>query len=350
MRPSYPAAGAHRYLDPAPLLTLIRRETAALGDPSRPVDRSSPFRRGRQLKLLRTISAICLPTPTPIDRRGERRPVVATVEAIVGLSRITRVLRHEGRTKSFVTPSESVAAEDCVDPACGERAAATPAGQDPDSAQRPVVTTAGIDGPDQVWQIKDRSESGCRFRGRIASSNRVLPGALVAFRERDTMPWTLAVVRRLRKRIGDRVDIGVEYLGENPVVVGLAADADDAANSPASPARKRRQCIALYLRESSGHPRLPFRTLILPPRQFVAGRCLSLRSNGDRHTVRLKEPIEEQDGFVWLSYEVVFRSAAVGRAQVQPHEGNPAIGLPPSHLPLAARTTEIPASALPEAS
>jgi hypothetical protein len=329
VRPSYPAARALRYLDPAPLLTLIHREIAALNDPSRAVDRSSPFRRDRQLKLLRTISAICLPTPAPVHRRGERRPVVATVEAIVA---------RWG----------SVAAEARVDPASAESAAATPAGLA--SLQRPVATTAGIDGPDQVWQIKDRSESGCRFRGRIASANRVLPGALVAFRECDTMPWTLAVVRRLRKRIGDRVDIGVEFLGESPAVVGLAADGDDTAKSPASPSRKRRQCIALYLRESSGHPRLPFRTLILPPRQFAAGRCLSLRSNGDRRTVRLKEPIEEQDGFVWLSYEVVFRPVAVGRTQVDAHEGHPAIALPPSPLPVAARPPEIPASALPEAS
>lgn len=350
VRPSYPGAGAHRYLDPAPLLARVRSEIAALSDPARPADRSSSFRRGRQLKLLRTISAICLPKPAPVNRRGERLPVAATVEAIVGLSRITRVLRREERMQSTLHASASPDGHDRVDPACAERAAASPSDPNPDGGQRPETTGAGFDGPDQVWQIKDRSASGCRLRGRITSSNRVLPGALVAMREHDSMPWTLAVVRRLRKRIGDRVDIGVEYLGVNPSVVGLAADGDDAANLPALPARKRRQCAALYLRESSGHPRLPFRTLILPPRQFAVGRCLSLRSNGNRHTVRLKEPIEEQDSFVWLSYEAVYRPLTVGRAQVQPHDDKPAIGLPPSRTPLPARAAEIPASALPEAS
>ena len=62
---------------------------------------------------------------------------------------------------------------------------------------------------------------------------------------------------------------------------------------------------------------MPFKTLILSPRDFKAGRCLILRSDDANYTVRLKEPIEEQDGFVWLPYEVVFRPAAVGLAQGQ---------------------------------
>jgi hypothetical protein len=332
------------------MLSLVRDEIAALGDPARPVDHSSPFRRGRQLKLLRTISAICLPTPAPIHRRGERLPVASTVEAIVGLSRITRVLRHQERMKSVLPPSALAEGEDIDDMASGACAAASPSGLRPGDEHGLIGSAGGFDGPDQVWQIKDRSASGCRFRGRIASSNRVLPGALVAFRERDTSPWTLAVVRRLRKRIGDRVDIGVEYLGQNPVVVGLASDGDRSASPPAAPSRKRKRCLALYLRESSGQPRLPFRTLILSPREFKAGRCLSLRSDGNTHTVRLKEPIEEQDGFVWLSYEAVFRPVAVGLAQVQPDDGKPAIGLPPTHLPLAVRSLGATESAMPEAS
>ena len=51
-RPSRSPAGMPRYLDTAPMLALIRDEIASLRDPARPVDRSSPLRRGRQLKLL----------------------------------------------------------------------------------------------------------------------------------------------------------------------------------------------------------------------------------------------------------------------------------------------------------
>ena len=135
--------------------------------------------------------------------------------------------------------------------------------------------TGEFDVRDQVWQLKDRSASGCRLRGRIADSNRVLPGALVAFREHGNAAWTLAVVRRLRKRIGDRIDIGVEYVGQNPLAVNLAADGDRAA--PSNVCRRTGNASAawpFYLRESSGHPHMPFKTLILSPREFKAGRCL----------------------------------------------------------------------------
>ena len=34
-----------------------------------------------------------------------------------------------------------------------------------------------------------------------------------------------------------------------------------------------------------------------------------LRSDQANYTVRLREPIEEQDGFIWLPYEIVDRRA-----------------------------------------
>ena len=105
---------------------------------------------------------------------------------------------------------------------------------------------------DPVWQLKDRSESGCRLRGGIADASRVLPGTLVALREHENTPWTLAVVRRLRKRTGDRIDIGVEYVGQNPIAVNLAADGDRADPSNPSSQKKRKHYAAIHLHESSG--------------------------------------------------------------------------------------------------
>ena len=338
VRPSRSPAGTHRYLDPAPMLALIHDEIASLRDPARPVDSSSPFRRGRQLKLLRNLNAICLPKPAPINRRGERLPLVSTVEAIVGLSQITRRLGQEKRKKAAVAASALPEVDEFTNTVSGGIIAASPSGLRPSGGQGAVGMTGESGVPDQVWQLKDRSESGCRLRGRIGNSNRLLPGALVAFRERDNIPWTLAVVRRLRKRIGDRVDIGVEYLGQDPLVVSLAADNDHAAHSNASSDKKRRHCIALYLQESSKHPRMPFKTLILSPREFKVERCLSLRSDRVTYTVRLREPIEEQDGFVWLPYEVVFRPAADSQARGQPDDGNPVIEPRPNGAPLAAQS------------
>jgi hypothetical protein len=334
--PSGSPAGTPRFLDPAPLLALIRVEIAALSDPARPTERSSPLRRGRQLKLLGAIATNCLPKTAPIDRRGARLPAVSSVEAVVGLAQITQLLRHERRAKTVAMPWMLPEIEAGTNTVTGERTAA--AGSWPNGGPDTVgmAGESGVQG--FVWQMKDRSESGCRLRGRIVDSNRVLPGTLVAFREHHNVPWTLAVVRRLRQRMGDRIDIGVEYIGQDPLVVTMAADVDRTAGSTVASDRRRKYYSAIHLHESSGHPHLPFRTLILSVREFNAGRCLSLRSDGAEYTVRLKEPIEELDSFVWLSYELVFRLATDGQTQGRPYGGRPAIARQPNQPPLAARS------------
>jgi len=336
VRPCHSVGGTPRFLDPAPMLGLIRAEIAALSDPARPADRSSPLRRSRQLKLLGTIATNCRPKAAPIDRRGARLPAVSTVEAVVGLTQITRLLRHERRAKAAATPWALPEIDAGTNTVTGESTAAAGLWQSSggrDSA--PMAGESGVQG--FVWHMKDRSESGCRLRGKIVNPNRVLPGALVAFRERHDVPWTLAVVRRLRKRIGDRIDIGVEYVGRSPLVVTLAAEVDRTTGSTAAPDRKRKYYAAIHLHESSGHPHLPFRTLILSAREFNAGRCLSLKSDGAEYTVRLKEPIEEQDSFVWLSYELVFRLATDRQTQGRSYGGRLAIARRPNRAPLAAR-------------
>jgi len=345
--PSRSPAGTRRFLDPAPMLALIRDEIAALSDPARPVERSSPLRRGRQLKLLGAIATNCVPKAAPIDRRGARLPAVSTVEAVVGLAQITRLLRHERRAKNAATPWALPEIEAGTNTVTGE--STTAAGFWPNGGQ----DSAGMAGEPGVqgfiWQVKDRSESGCRLRGRIVNSNRVLPGALVAFREHHNAPWTLAVVRRLRKRMGDRIDIGVEYIGRNPQVVTLAADVDRTAGSSVAPDRKRKYYAAIHLHEGSGHPHLPFRTLILSAREFNAGRCLSLQSDGAEYTVRLKEPIEEQDRFVWLSYELVFRLATDRQTQGRPYGGGPAIAGRPNRPSFTDRPAAAAGLAMPQA-
>jgi hypothetical protein len=337
--PSPSPAGTPRFLDPAPMLALIRDEIAALSDPARPAERSSPLRRGRQLKLLGTLATNCLPKAALIDRRGARLPAVSTVEAVVGLTQITRLLRHERRAKSATTPWALPEIDAGTNTVTSESTAA--AGGWP-SGDQDLGAIAGEPGVQSfVWQVKDRSESGCRLRGKIVNSNRVLPGALVALREHLHAPWTLAVVRRLRKRMGDRIDIGVEFVGQNPQVVTLAADVDGIAGSTVASDSKRKYYAAIHLHESSGHPHLPFRTLILSAREFNAGRCLSLKSDGAEYTVRLKEPIEEQDGFVWLSYELVFRLATDRQTQGRLHGGGQAIARRPNCPPFAARPAAV---------
>jgi hypothetical protein len=333
MRLSPSVAGTLRYLDPAPMLKLVSDEIATLRDRDLPADGPASFGRGRQLKLLRKLDTICTPKPAQINRRGERKPVASAVKAIVGLSQILRMLKNEERKKSIVAPPfvpEVPEVEEITITVFGGFAESSPAGMRRNGGRGSTGTVDEFGVPHQVWQLKDRSDSGCGLRGQIGDSNRVLPGALVAFREHDDVPWTLAVVRRLQKRIGDRFDIGVEYVGQNPLGVSMADDDEDAVPANAPPDQKRPRCAALYLSESTKRPTMPFKTLILPPRDFTAGRCLRLRSDDANYTVRLKEPIEEQDDFIWLPYEVVNRRATDHPDQDLPKNEMPTITPPPA--------------------
>jgi len=116
--------------------------------------------------------------------------------------------------------------------------------------------------------------------------------------------WALAVVRRLRKIVGNNVELGVEYIGCRPKRVLLRDDMVVDSGDPASPAAKAQRSIALFLPESQEYPRVPTKTLIVPVREYRNGRILTMLSTTSEVSIRLKEPIELQREFVWASYEL----------------------------------------------
>jgi hypothetical protein len=152
----------------------------------------------------------------------------------------------------------------------------------------------------------DRSDSGCRLHGPTGEASPIVPGMLIAFREGAGSPWSVAIVRRVKKRLtGKRVEIGVEFVGKNPSRIIVAPVA---AGSPAGPGDNERQrCSALYLPQSTKHPVLPIKTLVLPVRRFTPEGLITLQSRAAIYTVRLKEPLEVQAEFVWSPFDIVER-------------------------------------------
>ena len=169
---------------------------------------------------------------------------------------------------------------------------------------------------------RTRSVSGCRLRAPVGDAGRVHPGSLAAILDEGTMRWSLVVVRRVKARIGDRVDIGAEYVGHSPRGGHDGSRRRRGASSPGAPAPSQGELFtALYLRESTKQPVMPFKTLMLAATQLRGTQSLTLRSTTAEYSVRLKEPIEEQDDFIWLPYEVLGR-----RPIVQPSPEPPADG------------------------
>ena len=293
-------------LDPAPMLARIHEEIAALREASTRAVASATFAPDRELKLLRKVSNVLSPKPERIRRRGERKFVSTTVEAVMGLAQIVRALHYEQRREAAGNPASVPEVEEITITEHGGHTDMQPAAaQGPDDA---AASALDIGLSHQIWQLKDRSDSGCRLHGQVTDGRAVLPGTLIAMREVDAGPWAVAIVRRLRLLIGNHVEIGVEYLGRDPRAVKMVA-ADPVADAGVASNHRNRGFAALYLPESPRHPVMPIKTVIVPARESATGRCLTLASAVAEYTVRLRESIEEQAEFVWLPYEVVERCA-----------------------------------------
>jgi hypothetical protein len=290
----------------------IDNEVAALNDaPTAPNSSVSTERDGRRALLFK-LRMLFAPDPVHIKRRGDRKPVAFSVQAISGLSHIVRVLREEAQRKTEQMAASAAQIEEItISPVSGHTRVSTSAlgaaGLDPFS----IPTTFGA--KPQTWQVKERSDSGCRMRGQTANLNGLLPGSLIAFREGENAQWTVAVVRRLRRLMVDHVEIGVEHIGRKPRFVKVVTDChpDPDVNDVAN---NTQRCFgALYLPASEKHPTMPIKTLLVPASVFNAEGAITLLSSTAIYTLRLNKPLEQQSDFVWTSFSVIDKEKATSQ-------------------------------------
>jgi hypothetical protein len=295
------------FLDPTPLLARIDAGIAARRDGIH-AEGGSPTTAGQggRLKVLRKLRSVYLHKPPRINRRSERKSLAVVVHAVVGLGNIVRMLRGEEHRAALLDPSVAPEAEEITITVNGA-VVDTEMVTGPDGVRSIAVdAVTGAALPRLMWEIRDRSESGCRLHGKAATMKGVSPGTLIAIREHEMAPWILVVVRWRGKIVADHLDLGVEFIGKEPkrviaTVVNVKEPPGFAAETP------ERRVAILFLPESGRQPVLPFKTLIVPAGEFDGGRLLTLRAGGARHTLRLKQPIEEQGEFSWMPFEVVER-------------------------------------------
>lgn len=306
------AEGDLLYLDPSPVSVMIEQEITSLRDGAAVPLRATPAARAGQLALLHRLANLFAPNPVEIERRAERKPVALTVQGIAGFPYIVEELRKNGH-RQIDEKSSAVAAGDDI--------TISPLGGPSTS---PLFLASGGGSPasfsmmgpfdtiPQVWQVKDQSDSGCRMRGQIDNLNSVIPGSLIAIRDGDTAPWTVAVVRWFRRLMVDHVEIGVEYLGRKPRFVKMVAGYDRELTTDVLTDSASRCFAALYLPPSEQHPTMPIKTLLLPAGEFGAGCDVTLLSSSATYRMRLNEPIQQQFEFVWTSFGIIDKVRTTG--------------------------------------
>jgi hypothetical protein len=290
------AAGDLLWLDTTPITDSINAAIAERGDVA-----AKAATAALQPGLLHRLQLLYAPQPKRIKRRGERTAVaLMSVEATLGgLQTIFRALREEAdRAIAAAMVPMPFADEITITAVDSTRVARGPASVD--SSARSAG--AGYDVLHSTWHVRDRSDSGCLLRGRVPDARRLLPGLLVAFRDDRVVPWTVAVVRRLNRLVGNNVEIGVEHLGRNPQRIILLSGPGSPETGVASETRPDR-FVALYLPESDASLKIPIKTLLMPACEFVPGRVMTMLSTTQEVAIRLRKPLEHQADFVWASFE-----------------------------------------------
>ena len=308
--------GNSLFLDPSPLLALIDEQRESLQESPSLRNTLSPAERAGQVVLLEKLKTTFDPSPIVVARRGERKRVALTVQAIIGLSNIIQVLRKEAKARGKVAETSEPQTDGITITSLGVKTYSPTMDTGAAITLMPPSSADDRDTAPMVWQVKDRSDSGSRLRGKIDDLNRVIPGSLIAIREDENSSWSVTVVRRLRRLMIDYVEIGVEHLGRGPRFVKLVADR--AANSSVDEsADSTHGCFAaLYLPPSELHPTMPIKTLLLPARDFTSDCVLRLLSSNATYALRLNHTIQQQFEFIQSSFTVIDKVQASNGAKL----------------------------------
>lgn len=301
-----PGEGGDLHLDTTALTGRIEEEIAALNGSrdDEPLEPSAG--REASIALLSKLRILYSPHPVQFTRRGERMSMSASVQSVCGLRHIVRTVREEAqgraeavakstRQREGITISPNSGYGDSF-PGTVFHAAAPSA---PPTISAPTVRAPGI------WQAKDWSDSGCRLRGRAANLNDVIPGSLMCIREHQDAPWTVSIVRRLRRLMVDHVEISLEFIGRKPRFVKLVTARDPLRASPDEPNGKRSTFGAIYLPLSEKRPTLPIKTLAVPVAAFNEGQVVTLLSSEARYSLRFNKALEHHADFVWTTFSLI---------------------------------------------
>jgi hypothetical protein len=289
------------FLDPSPLMAMIEEEIGLLRDSDTPRGVLVSARHAGKLALLGKLKAIFDPKLARTARHDERTPVDLAVQTIFSASNIVQVLHRE----AMVCPEGMSKLGGITISPLGPEPYQSPFTVGDGAIPGSIPTADNLGVIPEVWQLRDRSDSGSRLRGQIDDLNRIIPGSLIAFREREDAPWTVSVVRRFRRLMVDHVEIGVEHIGRRPRFVKLVAECSR-GSSTKGPADSPQRCFAaLYLPPSEKWPTMPIKTLLLPECDFEVDSTVTLLSSNATYTLRLNRPIQQQFEFIWTSFTVV---------------------------------------------
>jgi cyclic-di-GMP-binding protein len=259
-------------------------------------------KRSEQLGLLTKLASQVDPEFKPFARRGERTAAVGTVDAIVGFGKISGFLREEELApvpyiehgKSFGGTME-LAVFGRMRNETDKRV---------EMSRRRLASFAAPGGP---WEVKDISQTGFRMLAPMSVANAVTLGTLAAIRPHGQAPWTLGIVRRMKRMSADRAEIGLQVIANTLVGVDLIEqrknlDADYSVDGEATTINGRTfQGLFLALKKREGDTSV--QSLIVPAAEYQPTKRLKLLTSKSSSPIRFGRLLEQQSEWVWATIE-----------------------------------------------
>ncbi len=171
-------------------------------------------------------------------------------------------------------------------------------------ARRRFATFAAPGGP---WEVKDVSQTGFRLLAPMSVANAVTLGTLAAIRPHGQTPWTLGIVRRMKRMTADRAEIGLQVIANTLVGVDLvehrkSTDTDYSVNGEATTVNGRAfHGLFLSLKKREIDPAV--QSLIVPAAEYQPTRRMKLHTSKAVDPIRFGRLIEQQPDWVWATVE-----------------------------------------------
>jgi hypothetical protein len=249
---------------------------------------------------------------SPPTRRHRRSANEGSILVARDLSHIHRLLGFSERARqgySIARDAETAFALDSIlrsrDWLEGASHAAPPAPASPAEALENLKGYEDALGRDctMVWSRIDTSSEGLGAE-TLDRGPRLTVGLLVAFREPESIDWTLAVIRRLTRADGARIRVGLSIIEGRPHPVRVTVEraaGSGAADLALGPAL---QYDAIKLVASAGT------SLLVPPGVLAAGWRCKLTAQRRWDAIGVERPVESGLDFERASYSVLHASKA----------------------------------------
>jgi hypothetical protein len=298
-----PLEGRVLFLDTRPLHSVLMQNVMMLEQKikTQPLSERTP-KRTEQLGLLAKLASQVDPEFKPFARRGERTAAAGTVDAIVGFAKISGYLREEDqRPMAYGEPGKSF----------GGTMELAVFGRMRNEADRRIELSrrrfAQFAAPGGPWEVKDVSQTGFRLLAPMSVANMVTLGTLASIRPHGHSPWTLGIVRRMRRMTADRAEIGLQVIANTLIGVDLieqrkGGDGDYSVDGEAITVNGRMFAglfLALRKREADS----AVQSLIVPAAEYQPAKRLKLQTSKSINPIRFGRLLEQQPDWVWATVE-----------------------------------------------